>query len=159
MEADLLNIFLKREFTLDNFTTVELDLTQSETHEHLCHNELCCDIDLKINPKNPSEMASVYRYRLFVYEGERIFSGVRVTGVATCGIFACTNSTLASCGHRFNETDISKSSEQIEFQEINVSGSFEGGPFMFTMPNALSADLMPLEHFKYDESEEFLNGR
>ncbi|XP_037046246.1 vanin-like protein 1 [Bradysia coprophila] len=159
MEIDLLDIFLKREFTLDNFTTIELDLTQSESHERLCHNELCCDIELKINPRNSSEMGSIYRYRLFAYEGERIFSGVRVTGVATCGIFACTNNTLASCGHRLNATDLSEPSEQIEFQEINVSGSFEGGPFMFTMPNSLSTDLMPLEQFKYDESEEFLDGR
>lgn len=92
------DVFLKRD-QLDVYETKLLSTTTSAQKDTLCHEGLCCTFDVRVTWSNQPNR-NFYHYRMAVYQGTRTFDGFADGEVIVCGIIACMNETLASCGER-----------------------------------------------------------
>lgn len=96
-----------------------------------------------------------YHYRLVAYSGWRTFDGFVDGAVKVCGILACTDKTLASCGRRFSNDTIVQNT--FKFDWIKVETILEPKTDVHIMPNSLDFSLIPLNpsEFNYSEYMEF----
>ncbi|CAO1421217.1 unnamed protein product [Diamesa hyperborea] len=137
--------------SIDEFTTESLDTSrEGKIKTHLCHNLLCCDFQVNITGSSRSENS--YKYRFVSFQGWRSYSGWNYNYVYICGIMACTNNTLDSCGRVFSNKEATE--EGITFNSIKITTEFNRiGVLM--MPNSLNLFGNPLKtkDFSYRESD------
>jgi len=152
---EMLSVYLKRD-QIDQYTTQELIIPQTGNAENLnqrlCHNSFCCDFQVTAAlSATPVDQVS-YKYRLAAYEGKRTFDGFADGHVKVCGLFACTNNLLASCGQRFNNTNNLFSS--VQFSRILVKGVITGETTKLIVPSTLDTALLPFNpnQFLYTET-------
>lgn len=109
----------------------------------LCDRGLCCNfiIDRKFEILESVTSDFVYyRHRIAVFNGVRSFAGSVTAGIQICSIISCTNDTLSSCGLRFTNDQIVKSTL---FNGISISGYFSNRyPDTIQMPNSLISGIM-----------------
>ncbi|XP_054276769.1 vanin-like protein 1 [Macrosteles quadrilineatus] len=76
------------------------------TDTTVCHNQLCCDFQLKVStnfsttPADPprADDFSTSSYRLVAFDGVRSYGGgVATGGIQVCAIIPCVNESLSSC--------------------------------------------------------------
>lgn len=150
VEQSYVDFNFGRDF-IDDFTTEPFDSSiEKETKTHLCHNLLCCDFNVNITGNAKHE--SSYKYRFVAFQGWRTYSGWNYQYVYICGIMACTNDTLDSCGRVFQNQEMIE--EGITFNSIKISTEFNRiGVLM--MPNSLNFHGNPLKtkDFSYRESD------
>ena len=150
VEQSYVNFNLGRDF-IDEFTTEALDSSrEGEISTHLCHNLLCCDF--KVNITGNARSDNSYKYRFVSFQGWRSYSGWNYNYVYICGIMACTNNALNSCGRVFSNQEATE--EGITFNSIKITTEFNRiGVLM--MPNSLNFFGNPLKtkDFSYRESD------
>ncbi|XP_014206405.1 vanin-like protein 2 [Copidosoma floridanum] len=96
--------YFYRTTDLSNYTS-ELIVTpekNDETHysKRLCNHGLCCDFELRVGfSKSIFEPGSAYyRYRLVAFNDQMSFAGRGSGRTQICGVIACLNETIDSCG-------------------------------------------------------------
>lgn len=81
-----------------------LRTNDSEISQEICDGDaekLCCQFNITISKTNNTiKDMNTYRYHLVAFNGIRSFSGVRHCGIELCGLIACLNDSLDSCGQR-----------------------------------------------------------
>lgn len=140
---------------LKQYQTKEINFNvtrnQSSTifKDRVCHNGVCCDIWMRV--RNPE--ASLYKYRMVAFDGVRSFEGNVTKGVTVCGIVACANHLLESCGTR----NLTVKSQNMTFEQIFITGRFDGLDDMMTIPNSVNFNLLPLDSndFNYLETYDY----
>lgn len=80
--------------------------------------------------------------RLAVFHGTRL-SPEKTLGIRTCGIVACANDSVASCGIR------SSVLTPATFTSISISGQFYTAPEILDLPVTLQTDLTPLNNYMF----------
>ncbi|XP_012266921.2 vanin-like protein 1 isoform X1 [Athalia rosae] len=149
-------ITLRRD-NLEPYTTLEIDPRENEHDVELCDRGLCCQFYLKTSitrtlvENTESDIGSparripfYYRYRLAVFNGVRDYSGIRTGGIQTCGIFACINDTLASCGRRLPSE--SSMDYVTRFDNITIVGDFPNDEEKLQIVETLTHEqLLPLQ--------------
>uniref|UniRef100_U5ETE5 Putative biotinidase and vanin n=1 Tax=Corethrella appendiculata TaxID=1370023 RepID=U5ETE5_9DIPT len=159
--TDMIKLYLKRD-QLDAYTTKQLVNNQTKLNETLCHDELCCNFQIDYEFKTLQFEEIAYNYRIAVYKGLRTFDGYANGTIITCGVIACTNDTLMSCGRRiFDEIDKIPSNSRI-FNSIKINGNFEYDEKKFILPNSVDSSILPLrvDEFEYLVGDEFIeNGQ
>lgn len=89
---------------LPEHNSVVLNTTKERVETTVCHGEnnnvLCCDFNISLFLNAAEESLHVYTYHLVAFNGVRTFSGLYYGGVETCGIVACLNQSVVSCGQR-----------------------------------------------------------
>lgn len=70
----------------------------------VCHgdadNTLCCNFNVSFTVNGSLNSSNSYVYHLVAFNGVRTYSGVYYGGVETCGVVACLNHSVTSCGQR-----------------------------------------------------------
>ena len=92
---------------------------------------------------------------MVVFDSTRSFDGFATGGVTVCGIVACTNENLNSCGERFNSETVF--TPEIVFHRIKITGQFEINEKILILPNSLDITILPFYpmEYKYEMSSEF----
>ncbi|RZC40883.1 CN hydrolase domain containing protein, partial [Asbolus verrucosus] len=123
--------------------SIILDTSKTDLSEQVCHaDQICCDFTAKITTTASSAEKNSYTYHLVAYSGVRSFNGFYNGGIEVCGIIACLNSSLSSCGQRFaNYDDIEW---PIKFEEITIKASFENDENKTQYPNSLLSSIRPI---------------
>lgn len=85
---------------------------------------------------------AAYRYRVAAFNGRRTFDGFANGDVKLCAVIACTDSTVASCGKRFNSSAILVNG--VQFSRIVVKVQIRGETTRLIVPNTLDTSLLPL---------------
>lgn len=78
--------------------------------------------------------------RLAVFHGTRL-DPVKTIGIRTCGIVACTNESVPTCGAR------SSALIPVTFKSISIRGQFYTAPEILDLPVTLQTDLTPLNNY------------
>lgn len=112
----------------------------------------------------PRRFQQFYRYRLAAFDGARSFQGFAEARVTVCAVLACTGTTLASCGTRF-ESGVNTVPivvfNSIELKEtVDLEGSFLGEQKYMVLPTSLDTSILPLEvdEFEYSERDVTTDG-
>lgn len=91
---------------ISEYTYKPVDLEKTEDEQVLCsndgENELCCHISLKmtIDRSKLAQGGTYYKYLMVAFSGLRSFVHVATGGLENCGVVACPNGTIESCGSR-----------------------------------------------------------
>lgn len=85
--------------------TVVINTTVTSSLEAVvCHgdadNTLCCNFNISFTVNESLNGSNSYVYHLVAFNGVRTYSGVYYGGVETCGVVACLNQSVTSCGQR-----------------------------------------------------------
>ncbi|XP_053687721.1 vanin-like protein 2 [Sabethes cyaneus] len=136
------NIRMGRD-VLDQFTTMQINPQQyhDEIGQIICNGDFCCDFSVTLTVIPDREIT--HHYRFAVFDGERSFQDYAFAHVSTCGVFACRNESITSCGLPMHEN-----SNYLEFNEINISGKFIANGTL-AMPNSLDDMLHSLDADRY----------
>lgn len=138
-------VFLKRDH-LDVYSAQYLDFagaTAASITENLCYDDdLCCKFDIKASKRTVKDTSSTYKYFLVVFDGVRSYDGFATGGIFTCALISCLNSTLASCGKRFEPTV--EVEQEYTFDMITIEGDFRTNDDNLALPNTLDRQLNPL---------------
>lgn len=140
---------------LDNFYLLSDNLTayssklltpgQREVKEVVCSQdedvEFCCHFQIGLEPKS-NVTGNHYQYHMVAFTGVRSFTGMYNGGLEICGVIACTNSSLNSCGKRFPNYD--NVSWPIRFKEIVINAEFDVDENKYQYPNSLLSNIEPL---------------
>lgn len=82
-----------------------LNTTAHTTNTTVCSGEgnniLCCEFDISVSTSDVAIDETSYTYQLVAFNGVRTYSGLYYGGVESCGVVACLNSSVASCGQRY----------------------------------------------------------
>ncbi|XP_058835739.1 vanin-like protein 2 isoform X2 [Topomyia yanbarensis] len=136
------NIRMGRDF-LEQFTTMQINPNQNhdEISQIICRGDFCCFFYVKLTVILDRNITHYYRFA--AYDGVRTFQGHADAHISTCGIIACRNTSLASCGLPMNEN-----SNYLEFNEISILGNFIANGTL-VMPNSLDDMLHSLDADRY----------
>ncbi|XP_055845560.1 vanin-like protein 2 isoform X2 [Episyrphus balteatus] len=134
------NLLVKRDPQLDTFTSSPLN--KSANHDNLCHKDLCCHFHYKTTILTPIANSRSYQYRLAVFDGDRIYEGIKPLGWSVCSILACINNTIQGCALAFDEDVIV--SPDLRFDHILIEANFTKTENGLIMPNSVDDSLMPL---------------
>ncbi|KAL9702749.1 hypothetical protein quinque_006267 [Culex quinquefasciatus] len=163
--AQMSNLKMLRD-PIDGYTTVELPLTKNDQFEaSLCHDRVCCNFTIDYELSAPITTQQFYRYRLAAFDGARSFQGFAEARVTVCAVLACTGTTLASCGTRFESGANSVPMvvfNSIELKEtVDLEGSFLGEQTYMVLPTSLDTSILPLEvdEFEYSERDVTTDGK
>uniref|UniRef100_A0A182PVD4 CN hydrolase domain-containing protein n=1 Tax=Anopheles epiroticus TaxID=199890 RepID=A0A182PVD4_9DIPT len=137
---DLENVRLGRDF-LEQFTTIQLNpiWQQDAIGQIVCSGMFCCDFSLSLTVDNDREQT--HHYRLAVFDGVRTFQGFADAHVSICGVIACANQSIASCGLMLRHN-----SEYLQFNSISITGQFIANGTL-AMPSTLD-----MRMYSYDAS-------
>lgn len=88
-----------------DYTSVVLNTNKTTIVEEVCNGEsigLCCEfnIEISVNESVSNSTGNRYTYHLAAFDGIRSYSGLRDGGIESCGVLACLNDSIASCGQR-----------------------------------------------------------
>ncbi|XP_052888981.1 vanin-like protein 2 [Anopheles moucheti] len=134
------NVRLGRDF-LEQFTTIQLNPNweQETIGQIVCSGMFCCDFTVSLTLDAGRELT--HHYRFAVYDGVRTFQGFADAHVSICGVIACANQSIASCGLMLEHN-----SEYLQFNSISISGQFIANGTL-AMPNTLD-----MRMYSYDAS-------
>lgn len=145
------SMFIIIDNSMGNFTTKVLNSTDSKSQEHqVCSKEFCCDFNVTKQAKILAEKERAYEFRVGVFNGYRSFQGIAQTYLRTCGIFACTNSSITSCGATFKDSEGIPVSDF--FENIEIKAKYPKIEKMLIQPTGVHRDLIPIpvEEFDFD---------
>lgn len=149
---DMAHLFLKRD-NLELYTTIPmLPGSDGVVVETVCYEQTCCHFNIQVTQRATALNTESYKYRLTAFDGVK-----SRRGTLTCALVACTDGTLASCGHRF-EVGVQIDAETV-FESIEISTTFAG--HTYNMPNVVDLAIMPIpyEELRFHESATyFYNG-
>ncbi|XP_067647400.1 vanin-like protein 2 isoform X2 [Eurosta solidaginis] len=143
-------ISLLRDPKLDNFKSQLLQLNSSSPISmQQCYEKICCTISIETTPSqriygnNSGAAPGAYQYRFGVFRALRSYEKEQYSDVAICGIYACTNMSVASCGllHPAN-TAVAPG---FAFKHLNIMGNFEKATRLLLMPNSLDLNFYSLQ--------------
>lgn len=146
---DMAHLFLKRDNLELYSTTPMLAGSDGVVVETVCYEQTCCHFNIQVTERKTAPNTEFYKYRLTAFDGVK-----SRRGTLTCAVVACTDSTLASCGHRFEVgTQIDA---EINFESIVISTTFAG--HTFNMPNVVDLAIMPIpyEELSFYESATYI---
>ncbi|XP_055537022.1 vanin-like protein 2 [Wyeomyia smithii] len=128
---------------LEQYTTMQINPQQyhDEIGQIICNGDFCCDFSLTLTVVPDRDIT--HHYRFAVFDGVRSFQGYAFAHISTCGIFACRNESITSCGLPMHEN-----SNYLEFNEIRISGKFIANGTL-VMPNSLDDMLHSLDADQY----------
>lgn len=106
--------------------------------------------------KKQQEKNNVYTYHLVAFSGVRTFSGVYNGGIDICAIIACLNTSLSSCGQRFNNYD--EVDWTVSFKELTITADFDKNENKTQFPNSLLSSIRPIDSKKTLWTSEEVNG-
>ncbi|CAG9767569.1 unnamed protein product [Ceutorhynchus assimilis] len=150
------DFFMLVDPTIKDHNSVILDLSQENFNATVCHEELCCDFSINISvSSSQSASKDVYTYHLVAFNGVRTYSGFYYGGVETCGIVACLNGSVDSCGRRFS--NYSTVSWPITFNSIEINGNFTPSKDRIQYPTTLLSSIRPLAVQDYSWKKTELN--
>ncbi|XP_030762889.1 vanin-like protein 3 isoform X1 [Sitophilus oryzae] len=134
-----------------------LNTNENSVTETVCHgdeiNVLCCNfnVSVTVNEKieNNNDYDS-YTYLLVAFSGVRTFSGFYYGGIEQCGVVACLNETVSSCGRRFS--NYSNVIWPLTINSINITGNFSSSENKIQFPTTLLSSIYPLpvSHYTWD---------
>ncbi|RZC41782.1 CN hydrolase domain containing protein [Asbolus verrucosus] len=129
------------------FNSIVLDTSKGGFYGQLCYNnneenQICCDFAIKTTTTSSDVKKNSYTYYLVAYSGVRSFNGIYNGGVEVCGIIACLNTSLSSCGQRFpNYDDIEW---PLKFEQVTIKASFEKNENKTQYPNSVLSSIRPI---------------
>lgn len=135
---------------LQDFNTWQVPLINgSLQQQRLCHADLCCDFELSLQlPQTETpphdNVKYEYVYRVGVFVGRRRYEEAQYSVVRLCGLFACHNASVESCGQLGNEPGEWQGA-QLQFNMLRVRGEFVQRQHRLLMPSTLSASLYALQ--------------
>ncbi|XP_066255889.1 vanin-like protein 3 [Euwallacea similis] len=147
------NFYLLVDPSIKDHKSVLLNTSTNGSSEHIvCHGEddrnvLCCHFNTFITLNSTSTAGNAYTYHLVAFNGVRTYSGVYYGGVETCGVVACLNQSINSCGQRFS--NYSTISWPVIFNFINITGNFSHSEQRFQLPTTLLSSMRPLTIMEY----------
>ncbi|XP_031777023.1 vanin-like protein 2 [Nasonia vitripennis] len=131
------------------YTTEIVDPKLGSYSKKLCNRGLCCDFELEMDfDKNVARGTGVdyYRYRIGVFNGTRLFAGLFTVGIEVCGLFFCSDDTLASCGSRF--TGNSRIVQPTTFRSVAIEREIDQNKQKFYLPMTLTPSLVSIRASK-----------
>lgn len=136
---------------------LQLDVGASgNSSGHLCQGSICCNYDLAWRAvEGPAEKAaSLYSYRVGVYDGWRQDQNVDRNYIRNCGLFACLGPAIEECG-LLAEEGVSPQSRVI-FTRLEIAVTYPQSREFLLMPDSLLDNLLPLEpgRFEWSQKEE-----
>ncbi|XP_034490272.1 vanin-like protein 3 isoform X2 [Drosophila innubila] len=142
---------------LQQFTSWQVPLINGSLQQRrLCHSDLCCDFELSLQlpPKEAPHVAQHYEYvyRLGVFVGQRRYEQEQYSVIRVCGLFACHNASVESCGQLRQAAEEAWQAAPLQFNMLRVSGEFVQRPHRLLMPSTLSASLYALQATELDWS-------
>ncbi|EDX00979.1 vanin-like protein 3 [Drosophila yakuba] len=121
---------------LKNFATWELPKVQgSSVDKRICQEDLCCEFRATWTLVGTQQE---YNYRLGVWVGQRRYEEEQYSAIRLCGLFACTGSTVESCG-LISEEQEHLQEHQVVFTKLQILGEFVQRPRRLLMPSTLSS--------------------
>ncbi|XP_050096101.1 vanin-like protein 2 [Anopheles aquasalis] len=143
--AELERVVMGRDF-LEQFTTMQLNPEWSEDtiEQIMCHGFFCCDFSISTKINEPYPLT--HYYRMAVFDGDRTFQGFADAHVSICGVIACRNESIASCGRLLLDA-----SPYMEFTDITITGRFVANGTL-AMPNTLDMAMYSLDADQYQFS-------
>ncbi|XP_019759138.2 vanin-like protein 1 [Dendroctonus ponderosae] len=151
LALDLDDFYMLVDPSIREHNSVILNTSQERVETTVCHGEdsnaLCCDFNVSLFLNAVDESLSVYTYHLVAFNGIRTFSGLYYGGVETCGIVACLNQSVESCGQRF--PNYSQIAWPVTFSSITVLGKFAHSAQRVEYPTTLLSSIRPLPVKEY----------
>lgn len=147
-------IFIIVDNSIQNFTTKLIDSNVNEAQIlNVCSKGFCCNFNLtkQVESIGPNEKA--YQFRVGAYNDFRSFQGIAKTYLRTCGVFACQNISLNSCGNLFNlKLDVPSSDF---FQYIEIKAKYPKKTNVLIQPTSVHRDLLPVpaDQFEFSVKE------
>ncbi|KAJ8916581.1 hypothetical protein NQ315_000225 [Exocentrus adspersus] len=146
LAADMDSFFLITDPSISNYTSVVLDVSRTHVVEEVCAGDtvrLCCqfDVQLSVNESVANATGNRYVYHLAAFDGVRSYSGVRDGGIESCGLLACLNDSIISCGRRF--PNYSEIAWPLTFENVTVTANFTNDANRIQFPNSVLASLRP----------------
>ncbi|XP_036336929.1 vanin-like protein 3 [Rhagoletis pomonella] len=146
--APLTGLRMLRDPQLDNFNSQLLNLTASSVIAlQQCAEDLCCTLTAETTASQSSygngSAAGAYQYRFGVFTGQRSYEKEQYSTVAICGMYACTDDTVASCGLLFPANTTIQPA--FAFKRLNIAGSFKKAERLLLMPNTLNLNFYSLQ--------------
>ncbi|RZB39275.1 CN hydrolase domain containing protein, partial [Asbolus verrucosus] len=146
------------------YNSTILDTSKMNFTGQVCYNnsgddQICCDFTTKITTNPSTAEQNSYTYHMVAYSGTRSFNKFYNGGIEVCGIIACLNSSLSSCGQRFpNYDDVEW---PIRFEQITIKATFENGENRTQYPNSLLSSIRPIEaaRTKWEAKEVKIDGK
>ncbi|XP_063930469.1 vanin-like protein 1 isoform X2 [Zophobas morio] len=132
--------------SIQNFTWTPLDTNSSQTIEdQVCHGNntekfFCCNFNITLTTSE--ETGTSYSYLLVAFSGLRHYPSLGHGGFEICGVIACLNSSISSCGQRFPKYD--EIVWPVKFENITITANFEDNASTTQFPNSLLSSIRPI---------------
>ncbi|XP_018565185.1 vanin-like protein 3 [Anoplophora glabripennis] len=144
---DMDSLYLITDPSIGEYTSLVLDTNRTTVVEEVCNGDnirLCCEfnITISVNETVANTSGNQYTYHLTAFDGIRSYSGVRDGGIESCGVLACLNDSITSCGHRFS--NYSEIVWPITFESITITADFTTDENRIQFPNSLLASIRPV---------------
>ena len=129
-----------------DFTWTPLDTNSSQTIEdQVCHGNntekfFCCNFNITLTTSE--ETGTSYSYLLVAFSGLRHYPSLGHGGFEICGVIACLNSSISSCGQRFPKYD--EIVWPVKFENITITANFEDNASTTQFPNSLLSSIRPI---------------
>ncbi|XP_017871777.1 PREDICTED: vanin-like protein 3 isoform X2 [Drosophila arizonae] len=127
-------------------------LNGSRQHRRLCQQDLCCDFELQLELPSDATQQPEYSYRAGVFVGQRRYEEEQYSVVRLCGLFACRNESILSCGQlaAAPAEEPAAGSRSITFSWLRIRGEFVRRQRRLLMPSTLSAALYALQATEFE---------
>ncbi|XP_050316381.1 vanin-like protein 3 isoform X2 [Anthonomus grandis grandis] len=136
--------------------TSENSMNASVCHRKSSDNVLCCQFNVSFTQEIiKNDFLKHYTYHLVVFNGVRTYSNLFYGGVETCGLIACLNDSLTSCGRRFS--NYSEVHWPLTFTYINIRANFSQSDQRVQFPSTLLSSIRPLPIESYIWKKEEMN--
>ncbi|EFA06536.1 vanin-like protein 1 [Tribolium castaneum] len=148
--------------SLENYRWEVVNTSQRNYYNVLCagddDNTVCCHYSLTMSMDAIKPEMKHYTYILVAYAGIRSYTGVYNGGIEVCGVIACLNSSISSCGQRFSNYD--EIQWPLTFESIAVSAKFVKSENRTQFPNSLLSSIRPIDSSEtyWVEKEVEVNG-
>ncbi|XP_062140071.1 vanin-like protein 3 [Drosophila sulfurigaster albostrigata] len=146
-----LQLLMLQQPQLEEFNSWQVQLgdeQQQQQQRRLCHTDLCCDFEWSLESEAPQtkHFDYDYVYRVGVFVGRRRYEEAQYSVVRLCGLFACRNASVESCGQLREATAAENRELQLpRFNTLRVSGEFVQRSRRQLMPSTLSVSLYALQ--------------
>ncbi|XP_030246097.1 vanin-like protein 3, partial [Drosophila navojoa] len=127
-------------------------LNGSRQHQRLCQQDLCCDFELQLELPSDATQPPEYSYRAGVFVGQRRYEEEQYSVVRLCGLFACRNESILSCGQlaAAPAEEPAAGSRSITFSWLRIRGEFVRRQRRLLMPSTLSEALYALQATEFE---------
>lgn len=134
---DMSAMFIAQDDTITKYNTQIIN--KNTEYYNVCQEKFCCDFNITMNDSVLNAPNSyVYRAGVFNNRRERFDEGVHLRN---CGIFACKDYSLESCGKPYKN---SKTVTDDVFKSIQVAAIFPKSDKVLIQPNSVNRDLVPI---------------